>query len=335
MGIYVIKPGVLTTIQDMGRFGYQKFGFVAGGAMDTLAYRVANILVGNEEAEASLEITVVGPTLYFEHAALIAICGAAFKPMIDGEELPLWRPVWIEAGQTLHMGSAKQGMRAYIAVAGGFKLPKPMNSYSTYLRAQIGGLEGRMLKADDVLQIRPPNERSAKIIDKLKRENKKGDSFASVSWKVSDELLPRYALQPVLRVLPGSQFEFFRPESLQSLFQEPFVVEPQSDRMGYRLKGAALQLKEARELLSEPVVMGTVQVPSDGNPIVLMADRQTTGGYPKIAQVISVDLPLLAQAQIGNPIRFELIDIKEAQRLKMIMDLSLLQLQLTIKMYSL
>lgn len=334
MTIQVSKPGLLTTIQDSGRFGYQKYGVIVGGAMDPTAYRIANMLVGNDASAASLEITVMGPTLTFHEPALIAICGADFGPVISGEELPMWRPVWVEAGRTLRFGAAKRGVRAYLAIAGGLSVPKPMNSYSTYLRAGIGGLEGRALKAGDGLQTYPMNERNRGLVDRLKREPGTAASYVSVPWQVSRELIPPYRLNPVVRVLPGKQYDSFAPASRADLLREPFTVQPQSDRMGYRLSGAELRLQQPEELLSEPVTFGTIQVPADGQPIVLMADRQTTGGYHKIAQVISADLPLLAQAQIGSRISFKLVGMEEAQQTKMMLDLSLSLLQMNMKMYA-
>lgn len=335
MSIEVVKPGLLTTVQDLGRFGYQKYGVIAGGAMDTFAHRVANVLVGNEETEATLEITVVGPTLYFGEAALIAICGAEFAPTIGDAVLPMWRPIWVNAGQTIRFGTARSGVRGYIAVAGGFDIPKVMNSYSTYLRARIGGFEGRALRESDVLF--PKKDRNGlnqRLIERLRSADRRDETHATVPWQVSSAWIPKYTSTPVLRVLTGRQYERFTEESRADFFSQPYIVQPQSDRMGYRLQGRPLRLAEPAELLSEPVAFGTIQVPADGNPIILMADRQTTGGYPKIAEVISVDLPLLAQAQAGSEIRFELTDIGEAQRKRMMLDLSIDLLKQTMIAYA-
>jgi antagonist of KipI len=334
MSIEIVKPGLLTTIQDLGRSGYQKYGVIAGGAMDTFAHRVANLLVGNEETEATLEMTVIGPTLYFEEAALIAICGATFTPTIGDTELPLWRPIWVNAKQTIRLGAARSGVRGYLAVAGGFKIPKVMNSYSTYLRAQIGGFEGRALRESDKLFLKDMNVMNQRLIKQLQSLDRKVETHATVSWQVSRALIPKYTSSPVLRVLPGRQYDWFTEESKADLFTGSFIVQPQADRMGYRLKGKSLQLAESAELLSEPVAFGTIQVPADENPIVLMADRQTTGGYPKIAEVISVDLPLLAQTQIGSQIRFERIDMREAQRKRIMLDLNIRLLKQTISIYA-
>lgn len=334
MSIEVVKPGLLTTVQDLGRFGYQKYGVIAGGAMDTFAHRVANVLVGNGETEATLEMTVVGPTLYFAEEALIAVCGAEFAPTIGDAVLPLWRPIWVNAGQTIRFGAARSGVRGYIAVAGGFKIPKVMNSHSTYLRAQIGGFEGRALRESDVLFLKDRNATNQRLIQRLQSVERKHETHATVSWQVSNALIPKYTSSPTLRVLPGRQYGKFTEEARADFLSQPFIVQPQADRMGYRLQGRPLRLAEPAELLSEPVAFGTIQVPADGNPIVLMADRQTTGGYPKIAEVISVDLPLLAQAQIGSEIRFELTDMREAQRKRMMLDLNIDLLKQTISVYA-
>ena len=334
MSIEIVKPGLLTSVQDLGRFGYQKYGIIASGAMDTFAHRVANLLVGNEETEATLEMTVVGPTLYFQEPALIAICGAAFAPTIGDAVLPLWRPIWVNAKQTIRFGAAKSGVRGYIAVAGGFHIPKVMNSYSTYLRAQIGGFEGRALRESDVLSLNDMNVINQRLFKRLQSLDRKDETHATAPWQVSNAFIPKYTSSPILRVLPGKQYKKFTEESRADFFTQPFIVQPQSDRMGYRLQGCSLRLAEPAEMLSEPVAFGTIQVPPDGNPIVLMADRQTTGGYPKIAEVISVDLPLLAQAQIGSEIRFEPIDMREAQRKRMTLDLNINLLKQTISMYA-
>lgn len=334
MSIVVEKPGLLTTVQDLGRFGYQKYGVIASGAMDSFAHRVANLLVGNEETEATLEMTVVGPTLYFEEAALIAICGAGFAPTIGDAVLPLWRPIRVNAGQTIRFGSAKSGVRGYMAVAGGFKIPKVMNSYSTYLRAQIGGFEGRALRESDVLFPNDMNALNQRIVRRLQSLDRKDETHIAAPWQVSGAFIPKYSSSPTLRVLPGRQYEKFTEESRAALYSQPFIVQPQADRMGYRLQGWPMRMAEPAEMLSEPVAFGTIQVPADGNPIVLMADRQTTGGYPKIAEVISVDLPLLAQAPIGSEIRFALTDMREAQRNRMMLDLNLRLLKQAIRMYA-
>ncbi|WP_018131854.1 5-oxoprolinase subunit C family protein [Effusibacillus pohliae] len=314
MSIRVMRPGLLTSLQDLGRHGVQKYGVVASGAMDPFALRLANLLVGNEEAEAALEMTIQGPTLLFERDALIAICGAALSPKIDGRSVPEWRPVLVKGGSVLQFGMAIAGCRAYLAVAGGFDVPVVMGSRSTYLRAGIGGFQGRALKEGDVLRVRPASRRS---LHRMRKLAKGMDScpFAATDWAVTSDLLPAYGKNPVIRAMRGGQFDWFTVDSQERFFTEPFQVTPQSDRMGYRLSGARLRLAEPRELISEAVAAGTVQVPAGGQPIVLLADRQTTGGYPKIAQVASVDLPVIAQVKPGETVRFQEITLEEAQAL--------------------
>lgn len=310
MSIKVIRPGLLSTVQDLGRHGFQRHGVVVSGAMDPFSLRIANLLVGNEETEGALEITMIGPKLQFEEDSLIAICGGNLSPEIDGKSIPEWRPVMIKKGRVLSFGAAKSGCRAYLAVAGGLDIPIVMGSRSTYLRAEFGGFHGRPLKKDDVLQTRTPSDLSAHFLYKKLRSN----PFAVGEWSVSSKLRP-VTRNPVIRVTKGGQFDWFAAKSKEQFFLSEFQVTPQSDRMGYRLSGPTLQLAKPQELISEAVTAGTVQVPSEGNPIVLMADRQTTGGYPKIAQVISVDLPALGQVKPGEKIRFKEVSLEEAQKL--------------------
>ncbi|WP_341416688.1 biotin-dependent carboxyltransferase family protein [Paenibacillus filicis] len=332
MTIQVHKPGLLSTLQDLGRYGYQQYGVIVSGAMDSFAHKAANLLVGNGEREATIEMTLIGPVLQFAEEALIAICGSDLSPRIDGETVPLWRPVYIRAGATLAFGSSREGCRCYLAVSGGFDVLQRMNSYSTYLRAGLGGFEGRALKEGDHLPLKPVTALGMSLLERLRAEAGEA-GFASASWRLSYELMPAYAAQPELRVIPGAQYALFQDESLEALFSEEFRVQPQSDRMGYRLSGPPLQMKERLEMLSEPVTFGTVQVPPDGNPIILMADRQTTGGYPKVAQVITADLPVLAQVQIGRPVRFRLVDLHEAQEALLEMELHVSFLRRSIHLH--
>ena len=312
MSIRVIRPGLLSSIQDLGRYGMQKHGVIVSGAMDPIALRIANILVGNEEGEAAIEITMLGPKLQFEEDSLIAICGGDLSPAVDGQAIPEWRPVYVKKDSVLSFGGVKTGCRAYLAVAGGFNLPKVMDSRSTYLRAGIGGYQGRSLLEGDVLQVRDPSYLAVRRMGRL--SDKAGSNAASYTdWVVSKEVLQAYQEKPDIRAIIGGQFDWFTEESRKQFFKDEFLITSQSDRMGYRLGGPKLELSEPQELISEAVTAGTVQVPSDGNPIVLMADRQTTGGYPKIAQVATVDLPVLAQVKPGEKIRFREIRLEEAQ----------------------
>lgn len=312
--ITIYKPGLLTTIQDIGRFGFQKYGVIASGAMDTLAHRIANLLVGNEETAPTIEMTLLGPTIQFNEPSLISICGGNLSPKIDNKPVHLWKPVFVQKGSMLTFGSGKNGCRAYLAIAGGFSVPTVMNSKSTYLRANIGGYHGRALQAGDQIIAASPTALSMKMLNRFK-EMAGNHAFKEMDWSVSAELISFYHLNSPIRMMKGRQFSLFTQESQANIFHRAFSVSTESDRMGYRLQGPSLALKQPQEMLSEAVSFGTVQVPSDGNPIVLLADRQTTGGYPKIGQIASADLPLLAQAKPGDQIRFAEISLEEAQQL--------------------
>ncbi|WP_273545576.1 biotin-dependent carboxyltransferase family protein [Paenibacillus caui] len=313
MSLFVNKPGLLTTVQDLGRFGVQKYGVIAGGAMDTFALRMANLLVGNEETDAGLEITMLGPDILMEQTALISICGGDLSPKLNGKPLPLWRTVLAPKGSRLSFGKLRQGCRAYLAVGGGLDVPVEMNSRTTYLRAGIGGFCGRALRQGDRIPLGAASLRCLNLMGLLAREAD-GDFGAVSHWSVTPGMLPPYSPNPTVRVIEGEEYGLFSEESLRSFLNEWYDVLPQSDRMGYRFTGSKLTLREKTELISSAVTFGTVQVPSDGYPIVLMADRQTTGGYPKIAQVITADLPLLAQVNLGGHVRFRLISLREAQK---------------------
>lgn len=292
------KGGLQTTVQDLGRSGFQKYGVVAAGAIDPFAFRIANLLVGNEENAAAIEIQLIGPEIQFEEDTLIAICGGNLSPQLDGETADSWRPVAVAKGQTLTFGKPTAGSRCYLAVAGGIDVPLVMNSRSTYLRAAIGGYQGRALTQGDRLAVGGENGRNE-------------SSDQKTAWSVP---APVYSAEPVIRVTAGRQFDLFAADSRKCFFSEPFSLSPHSDRMGCRLNGSQLALSEKQELVSEAVAFGSIQVPADGNPIILMADRQTTGGYPKIAEVITADLPLVSQLKPGDSIRFKKVSVEEAQR---------------------
>lgn len=304
MSIRVLRPGLLTTVQDLGRWGKQRYGVVVGGAMDPFALRMANLLVGSDANAATLEMTLLGPTLQFEQDALIALCGGEFRPQFVGnthETIPTWRPVFIQHGTTLNFGPAVSGCRGYLALAGGFDVPEILGSRSTYLRGKFGGYEGRSLKEGDILPLA-----ESSIAVSLKPDN--------YPWRIGS-LIPSCDDPPTLRVLLGSEFDWLMQKSQEDLFSSEFEVLPQSDRMGYRLSGPQLKLTSPRELISEAVCPGVLQVPADGQPILLMADCATTGGYPKVACVATVDLPLAAQLRPGSRFRLAAISLEEAQSL--------------------
>ncbi|TDQ11366.1 5-oxoprolinase subunit C family protein [Pedobacter metabolipauper] len=313
MGIKVLKGGLLSTIQDLGRFGYQKDGIVVSGAMDLLALRIGNLLVGNAESEAGLEITLLGPSLFFEADQRIAITGADLSPAIDGMPVGMWRPLRIAKGSTLSFGKPIDGCRSYLAVSGGFDIPLVLNSYATYLNGKFGGHEGRALKTGDTLSFKRNNQPSS----------------GKINWKADLKLYPDLKTRAI-RVIEGPEINLFSEESIAAFFTSEFRISTAADRMGYRLEGQQLKWTASQDLLSSAVTFGTIQVPAQGDPIILMADHQTTGGYPRIAQVISCDLTLLAQMRPGDVFKFELITLARAHELLILREQQLKQLKQTI-----
>ncbi|MFJ8455288.1 5-oxoprolinase subunit C family protein [Bacillus paramycoides] len=310
MDVEVLHAGMFTTVQDLGRYHYQQYGVPVGGAMDKSALRMINMLVGNEENEAGLEITIMGPKLLIKKTTLLAIGGANMEPLLNGERIPLWRPVLAEEGSMLCFGKAKSGCRAYVTFAGGIDIDRTMGSKSTYIRAAIGGMEGRMLKKGDYFQIGTRPEVASRFIQNLQEEKR-----IKTKWAICNKALPKYKKHPTLRVITDFEYDQFTEESTKSFFTKEYKVSNYADRMGYRLDGEVLNRVEEIEILSSPVTFGTIQVPNGGQPIILMADRQTTGGYPRIGNVISVDLPLLAQLKPGDYVTFEKISMEEAEQL--------------------
>ncbi|MDQ0430702.1 antagonist of KipI [Planomicrobium stackebrandtii] len=298
----ILKSGLQTTVQDLGRTGFQKYGVIASGTMDPYAHRLANLLVGNNEQAATLEITLAGPVIEFTEDALIALCGGDLSPQLDGEAVGTWRTLAVAKGKTLTFGEPRIGARCYLAIAGGIDLPAVMGSRSTYLRARIGGFQGRALEKGDELPIGDATQQQRAL-----QQHGEND----FDWQLAPA---RYFEEPVIRMMPGRQYDLFDEDSKERIFSEAFIVSANSDRMGYRLEGSGLALKTPAELISEAVAFGSVQVPADGNPIVLLADRQTTGGYPKIGQVASVDLPLISQLKQGQQLRFKKISVADAQQ---------------------
>ncbi|KWU62578.1 KipI antagonist [Bacillus mycoides] len=310
MDVEILHAGMFTTVQDLGRSHYQQYGVPVGGAMDKSALRMINMLVGNEENEAGLEITIMGPKLLIKKTTLLAIGGADMEPLLNGERIPLWRPILAEEGSMLCLGKAKSGCRAYVTFAGGINIDRTMGSKSTYIRAALGGIEGRMLKKGDYFQIGTGAEVASRFIQNLQEEKR-----IKTKWAICNNALPKYKKHPILRVITDFEYDQFTEESIKSFFSKEYKVSNYADRMGYRLDGDVLNRVEEIEILSSPVTFGTIQVPNGGQPIILMADRQTTGGYPRIGNVISVDLPLLAQLKPGDYVTFEKITMEEAAQL--------------------
>lgn len=308
MSVRVLRPGVLSTLQDLGRYGFQHLGIVPCGAMDAVAHCMANALVGNADDSATLECTIVGPELEFKEDALVALYGAAFKG-----SFPSNRPVLVKAGTAISLGSAARGSRAYLAIAGGFDVPQVLGSRSTYMPAQFGGLHGRPIRNRDVLATVPglsalSAERFSRVTDLVEAAG-----LRTVRWAAPELTVPPAGTLAV-RAMEGRHHVQFDEHSRQTFFAHEWRVSTTSNRIGYRLEGPPLKRSRAIEVLSEPTCLGTVQVPNDGTPIVLMADHQTTGGYPKIAEVASADIPSLAQVKLDGLVRFVQCSVEQAQQ---------------------
>jgi len=318
MSVTVLAPGLLTCVQDSGRSGHAASGVGSAGAMDCVALRLANALVGNVDNAACLEMTLRGPRLRFETDSLIAVTGAEFDLRCGGASMPMWRPVLIRAGGEVDCGGARRGARAYLAVAGGIDVPPLLGSRSTDINAAIGPCSGRALGADDVLTVGAGAVAGLPPALPVRLHGPTGGDAAQPSattTKWSIDPAPWFdADGPVpVALVRGAHFELLDTTSRAALFAAEFRVGSQSNRVGYRLDGPNLALNAPLELISEGVTPGTMQLPPDGNPIVLMAEAPTTGGYPRIAHVASVDLGRLAQRRPGDRVRFAEISLAEAQ----------------------
>jgi len=291
----VLKPGLLTTIQDLGRYGYQKYGISVSGAMDLYSMKMANVLVGNDLNEGVLEVTMIGPTLKCLHDSVIAICGGDLSPQVNGSSAPIWKSFLIKKGDTLSFQVPKNGARAYISVSGGFEVPTELGSKSTDLKAKMGGLNGRELQRGDVLK-------GTGIV--LKK---------NIGRSPHPNLLPQFKNHVKVRVILGPHQNMFTERGLKTFLSSTYTVTPQSNRMGYRLSGPSIEHEKSADIISDAVPFGGIQVPKSGEPIILMADRQTTGGYTRIGTIISVDLSKVAQLKPGDTIQFDTISINEAQ----------------------
>jgi len=296
--IVIINPGLYTTVQDRGRWGYQEYGMPVTGAMDDYSLRLANILVGNDEYDAVLETTLNGPEISLNTDVVAAITGANMVPRVNGYTVPMWRSLKLSKGDVLSFEMAREGTRGYIAFAGGLDIPAVMGSRSTYVRGAIGGYEGRKLKSNDEIDLRDKNLPIEQLAGRI----------------VPPQYIPQYEDSCIIRVIPGPQDDYFTEESIEKFFSSEYEITKEADRMGYRLTGPQLTHKAGADIISDGINLGSVQVPGHGMPIIMMSDRQTTGGYTKIATVISSDIPVMAQLKPGNKVRFEKIDIQEAHK---------------------
>ncbi|NBK22800.1 MAG: biotin-dependent carboxyltransferase [Spirochaetia bacterium] len=297
MTLHFETSGFLTNIQDGGRFGYQDIGISPSGPMDRHSFNLANILVGNPMDEAALEITFTGPDIKFDCDNVIAITGADMSPTLEGEIFPMYEAMPVKAGQTLRFGRLNAGLRSYLAVSGGLDVPIVMGSRSTLIRNQIGGYEGRAIRKGDVIGLRSPHGTVKHINRRVILERLDCSNTIEV------------------RVIRGPQDDRFTQNGLETFFKSEYKVTNEFDRMGCRLEGPKISHVADANIISDGIVTGSIQVPGTGFPIVMLADRQSTGGYTKIATVISEDLPKMGQAKPGNVIRFIETDVATAQKL--------------------
>lgn len=294
MAVRIIRSGMLSTIQDKGRFGYSNQGIPVAGAMDLKSLQQANILLGNEPYEAAIECTMMGPEIEFLSDCLFTITGADMEPKLNGSDIPLYRVLLGRKGDHLSMGVARKGVRSYLAFAGGLKIPSILGSKSTDLRCGTGGFNGRRLLDQDVIELMNP---------KISLPN---------MYKRYENIMIDSQYEIIVRVMLGPQRETFTEQGIQTFLSTSYRILEDSNRMGYRLDGETIEYRDSVDIISDGIVYGSIQVTTSGMPIVMMADHQTTGGYAKIATVISTDLPLLAQQRVGTYVRFQEVSIKEA-----------------------
>lgn len=320
MSIKVINGGLMTTVQDSGRYGMQAGGMQVSGVMDYPAALLANLLVGNEAdavnapftapMPAVLESTCVGPELEFEQDALVAVTGGLPEIQIDGMKAAPYRALIVRKGQKMKVCGQRHGMRAYLAIAGGIDVPKVLGSRSTNLKLKLGGFQGRKLTAGDVLPLGEPQDYAQRALA--------GQAFlrqADGAYVQAQKMWHFFEQNPMtVHVVPGPQDEYFSQEELAKFSQAAYVVSNESDRMGYRLSGPPVEKILQQDLITDGIVFGSIQIPPNGQPIIMLADHQTTGGYPKLATVATVDLPLLAQAMPGKQVKFQFVAVQAAQR---------------------
>ncbi|WP_411842410.1 biotin-dependent carboxyltransferase family protein [Salinicoccus sp. HZC-1] len=290
MALKVKNPGLFTTVQDRGRYGHQAEGFSPAGAMDYRAYMLANRILGNDPNAAVLEMTLHGASFEVLDDVIVAAAGAQMPMQVDGEDVEVGTVVPLEKGETLSFGAASTGARTYLAAAGGFNVQPVLGSASTHTRSGIGGFEGRTLKAGDRLKTG-------------------GGSVAPGITKIKD-----FDTDDIIRVIPGQQFDRFK-ENLEPFYGTGYALTKDCDRMGFRLDGAVIEAAGGHDVLSEPTQLGSIQIPKDGKPIILLNDRQTAGGYARIATVALADIPKLVQKRQGDEIYFKEIDVEAAAEL--------------------
>jgi len=293
--IRVLDAGPLTTVQDGGRAGQLRYGIPPSGPVDRRAFVIANRLAGNDGGAAGLECTVMGPRFEMQAACAIAVTGADMPVTVNGSEAPSWAAIDVKPGDVVKIGAARAGVRGYVAFAGGLDVPVVLGSRSTYIRGRLGGVEGRAVRRDDVLRLLP--------------------AAAPRRHAVMREARPDFSGDPELRVVLGPQADRFTDDGIAALLGGAYEMLPQSDRMGARLRGPKIAHARGHDIISDGIPLGGIQVPGDGQPIVLLVDRQSTGGYTKVATVCSFDIARIGQVKPGQRVRFRAIDVAEAHRL--------------------
>lgn len=296
MSVKVVIPGPLTTVQDAGRYGYMNSGIGTSGVMDEVSYKKANYLVGNENGEAVLEVTLFGGTMEFTEDTIIAVTGAAMDVKINEKPVEMYRAQQVKAGDVLSLGMVTAGCRTYVAFAGGIDVPVVLGSRSTNLKCKMGGYKGRALAAGDIFEIGENGRKYEALKDRMAR--------------------PDVYTSPItVKVIEGPQEEYFTEAGKKTFYNETYTISDQSDRMGYRMEGAPIESVNGTDIISDGIALGSIQVPTNGKPIILLADRQTTGGYAKIATVCSFDIPKLVQGKPGDQVRFQKISLDEAAKI--------------------
>ncbi|MGD8292466.1 MAG: biotin-dependent carboxyltransferase family protein [Desulfobacterales bacterium] len=293
----ILSPGIHTSVQDLGRYGYGRYGVAPSGALDTFALRVANLLVGNTQDRAGLEAMLMGPAIRALEDIVVAITGGNFQPLQNKQPIEMWRSHVFKKNDILSFGSNLSGFRAYIAVAGGIRVPSIMGSRSTNLSSRFGGFQGRVVGKRDILACENDSRYPR-----------------SATRRLRADLIPSYPTHWLLRVIWGPQDDHFPDESQHAFLNETYRMSPDSDRTGIRLEGAAIRQKSEipASIISEGVIAGSVQIPGDGKPIIILGET-VSGGYRKIATVISADLPLLGQMKPGDTVEFSAVSLDEAR----------------------
>lgn len=289
MALKIINPGLFTTVQDLGRYGYESYGITPAGAMDYESYYIANALLDNDFTCSVLELTLYGVTFEVQHSTSMATAGGKMELFINDDPFNIGASIDLVKGDIVKFGGVKEGARTYVAFSGGLDLPKELESYATHTRSSMGGFKGRVLKTDDILPVK------GKIVN---------HNFSKTTKE--------FASGNEIRFIPGQQYNRFADANIQTFTGSEYTVTKDSDRMGCRLDGPAIEAADEHDILSEPTQFGSIQVPKNGQPIILLADRQTAGGYKKIGTVAKVDLPKIAQKKPGEKITFIEISVDEA-----------------------